>query len=89
MAIAAIDEALGTASRPVPTRTDRDPRQLLLGKHRTPRDAGDTGPGSPGLYDAAIAFGTPFISGKDTLNNEFAWDDESGQRQNVPIPSTC
>ncbi len=26
---------------------------------------------SQGLYDAAIAFGTPFVSGKDSLNNEF------------------
>ena len=30
-----------------------------------------------GCYDAAIGFGTPFISGKDSLNNEYRAD---GQR---------
>jgi phosphoribosylformylglycinamidine synthase len=37
-----------------------------------------------GCYDAAVAFGTPFISGKDSLNNEYR--DASGQR--VAIPPT-
>jgi phosphoribosylformylglycinamidine synthase len=36
-----------------------------------------------GCADAAVAFGTPFISGKDSLNNEFQVGDES-----VPIPGT-
>jgi len=35
-------------------------------------------------YDAAIAYGTPFVSGKDSLNNEF--QTESGE--NITIPST-
>ncbi|MBI5726165.1 MAG: phosphoribosylformylglycinamidine synthase subunit PurL [Planctomycetes bacterium] len=35
-------------------------------------------------YDAAIAYGTPFISGKDSLNNEFRTD--SGQT--IAIPPT-
>jgi phosphoribosylformylglycinamidine synthase II len=35
-------------------------------------------------YDGAIAFGTPFISGKDSLNNEFACEDET----TISIPST-
>ncbi|NQU76304.1 MAG: phosphoribosylformylglycinamidine synthase subunit PurL [Planctomycetes bacterium] len=35
-------------------------------------------------YDAAIAYGTPFISGKDSLNNEFKT--ESGS--NITIPPT-
>ncbi len=38
--------------------------------------------------DVAIAFGTPFISGKDSLNNEFSYDDENGARQTVVIPSS-
>src|SRR4029077_10222733 len=36
--------------------------------------------------DTAIAFGTPFISGKDSLNNEYSFVDESQQRQSVAIP---
>jgi phosphoribosylformylglycinamidine synthase len=35
-------------------------------------------------YDGAMAFGTPFISGKDSLNNEFACEDGS----QIAIPST-
>lgn len=35
-------------------------------------------------YDGAIAFGTPFISGKDSLNNEFQCDDGS----TIAIPPT-
>ncbi|MBX3415052.1 MAG: phosphoribosylformylglycinamidine synthase subunit PurL [Pirellulales bacterium] len=36
--------------------------------------------------DLAVAFGTPFISGKDSLNNEFKYTDTSGQRQSIAIP---
>jgi len=34
----------------------------------------------------AIALGTPFISGKDSLNNEFSYTDESGARRTIAIP---
>jgi len=37
-----------------------------------------------GCYDGAIAFGTPFISGKDSLNNEFSCEDGT----QISIPST-
>jgi phosphoribosylformylglycinamidine synthase len=37
-----------------------------------------------GCRDAAIAYGTPFISGKDSLNNEFQTDDG----QTIAIPPT-
>src|SRR5205085_11962457 len=37
-----------------------------------------------GCYEAAVAFGTPFVSGKDSLNNEYR--DASGAR--TPIPPT-
>ncbi|HVW01673.1 MAG TPA: phosphoribosylformylglycinamidine synthase subunit PurL [Planctomycetaceae bacterium] len=36
--------------------------------------------------DFALAFGTPFISGKDSLNNEFSYVDASGNKQTVVIP---
>jgi phosphoribosylformylglycinamidine synthase len=36
--------------------------------------------------DLAEALGTPFISGKDSLNNEFKYTDESGERRSIAIP---
>lgn len=38
--------------------------------------------------DIAVAMGTPFISGKDSLNNEFRYTDSEGQEQTIAIPST-
>ncbi len=35
-----------------------------------------------GCYDAAVAFGAPFISGKDSLNNEYTGAD--GQKHAIP-----
>ena len=37
-----------------------------------------------GASDAAIAFGLPFISGKDSLNNEFAMDETEAHRVGLP-----
>ena len=37
---------------------------------------------SQACYDGAMGFGTPFISGKDSLNNEFVCDD--GTRISIP-----
>ncbi len=39
-----------------------------------------------GCHDVAVAWSTPFISGKDSLNNEFSYVDASGRRQTVSIP---
>ena len=36
--------------------------------------------------EIAIAYGTPFISGKDSLNNEFSYVDDAGRKQAVAIP---
>jgi phosphoribosylformylglycinamidine synthase len=36
----------------------------------------------------AVAYGTPFVSGKDSLNNEFSYEDGQGTRRTVAIPST-
>ncbi|UCD30290.1 MAG: phosphoribosylformylglycinamidine synthase subunit PurS [Planctomycetota bacterium] len=33
-----------------------------------------------GCYDAAVTYGTPFISGKDSLNNEFALDADDARQ---------
>ncbi|MCD4657187.1 MAG: phosphoribosylformylglycinamidine synthase subunit PurL, partial [Planctomycetes bacterium] len=41
------------------------------GNCNKPEQLGKLVKASQGLYDAAMAFGTPFVSGKDSLNNEF------------------
>jgi phosphoribosylformylglycinamidine synthase len=38
-------------------------------------------------YDVAVALGTPFISGKDSLNNEFSYEVE-GEKKTISIPSS-
>lgn len=40
-----------------------------------------------GCHDVAVAFRTPFISGKDSLNNEFKYS-ENGEQKIVAIPSS-
>jgi phosphoribosylformylglycinamidine synthase len=37
-------------------------------------------------HDVAIALGTPFISGKDSLNNEFRYTDAAGKKTTIAIP---
>ena len=39
-------------------------------------------------HDLSLIFETPFISGKDSLNNEFSYLDEQGAKQTIAIPST-
>ena len=34
----------------------------------------------------AVTLGTPFVSGKDSLNNEFSFDNSEGQRETISIP---
>lgn len=42
-----------------------------------------------GCYDAAMAYRTPFISGKDSLNNQLRFDDPAtGERRVIEIPPT-
>ena len=40
-----------------------------------------------GCHDTAVAMGTPFISGKDSLNNEFSYA-RDGESHTISIPST-
>jgi len=42
-----------------------------------------------GCYDAAKAYGTPFVSGKDSLNNQLRYTDEAtGEARVIEIPPT-
>ena len=39
-------------------------------------------------HDVSLVLETPFISGKDSLNNEFSYVDADGNKQTIAIPST-
>jgi phosphoribosylformylglycinamidine synthase len=39
-------------------------------------------------HDVAVALGAPFVSGKDSLNNVFAWNTADGRRHERSIPHT-
>jgi phosphoribosylformylglycinamidine synthase II len=76
MALNAVDEALRNLTAVGGDIT----RAALLDNFcwGSPADAGQLGMlvrAARGCYDAAVGFGTPFISGKDSLNNEYHLSD--------------
>ena len=85
MALAGIDEAI----RNLICVGGRPDRIALLdnfcwGNCTRPETFGSLVRAAQGCYDGAIAFDAPFISGKDSLNNEFACEDG----RTISIPST-
>ena len=89
MAAAAIDEAMRNC-----VAVGADPSRIAIldnfcwGNTERPETLGSLVRAALGCHDTAIAFGTPFISGKDSLNNEFSYVDAGGQKQTVAIPSS-
>ncbi len=87
MATSAVDEALRNC-----VAVGADPRRIAIldnfcwGYTDRPETLGSLVRAALGCHDAAIAFGAPFISGKDSLNNEFSYEDENGQRRTISIP---
>jgi phosphoribosylformylglycinamidine synthase len=85
MALAVVDEALRNV-----VAVGADPGRAVIldnfcwGDPREPDRMAGLVRAAAGCYDAALAFGTPFISGKDSLNNEYRTSD--GRR--TPIPPT-
>jgi phosphoribosylformylglycinamidine synthase subunit PurSL len=83
MAWAAIDEALRNI---VCVGADPDRVALLdnfcWGNPRLPDRLGRLVRAAQGCHDAAVAYGTPFISGKDSLNNEYT--DPQGEKRAIP-----
>lgn len=83
MAWAAIDEAIRNA-----VAIGADPDQIVLldnfcwGNPNLPDRLGALVRCVQGCYDAAIYYGAPFVSGKDSLNNEYT--DSDGQRHAIP-----
>ena len=84
MATAVIDEALRNV-----VAVGGDPERTAIldnfswGNCAKPDQLGALVMASRGCYSAAIAYGTPFISGKDSLNNEF-----KAEGGTVSIPPT-
>lgn len=85
MALACIDEALRNV-----VAVGGDPSRTVIldnfcwGDPRQPDRLAGLVRAAAGCHDAAIALGTPFISGKDSLNNEYR--DAQGNR--IAIPPT-
>ena len=83
MAISVIDEAIRNA-----VAVGADPDRIALldnfcwGDPLRPETLGSLIEAARGCYDAAVAYGTPFISGKDSLNNEYLGAD--GLRHAIP-----
>jgi len=83
MAWAVVDEAIRNA-----VCVGADPERIALldnfcwGDPMRPETMGTLVEAARGCHEAAVHYGTPFISGKDSLNNEYLGTD--GQRHAIP-----
>jgi phosphoribosylformylglycinamidine synthase II len=83
MALAVVDEAVRNA-----IAVGADPCRIAIldnfcwGDPLRPETMGTLVEAARGCHDAALLYGTPFISGKDSLNNEYLGAD--GQRHAIP-----
>jgi phosphoribosylformylglycinamidine synthase len=88
MAASAIDEAIRNC-----VAVGADPAKIAVldnfcwGYTDRPETLGSLVRAALGCYDTAVAFGTPFISGKDSLNNEFSYEGPDG-KTTISIPPT-
>ncbi|MCO6457609.1 MAG: phosphoribosylformylglycinamidine synthase subunit PurL [Pirellulaceae bacterium] len=87
MAASAIDEALRNC-----VAVGADPARIAIldnfcwGYTDRPETLGSLVRAALACQEVAIGFGTPFISGKDSLNNEFRYVDADGRQQAIAIP---
>jgi phosphoribosylformylglycinamidine synthase len=87
MAASAIDEAVRNC-----VAVGADPTRIAIldnfcwGDCERPETLGSLVRAAIACHDVAMVLGTPFISGKDSLNNEFSYTDASGQRRTIAIP---
>jgi phosphoribosylformylglycinamidine synthase len=87
MAASAIDEAVRNC-----VAVGADPSRIAIldnfcwGNCERPETLGALVRAAVACHDVSIALGTPFISGKDSLNNEFSYTDANGKRQTIAIP---
>jgi phosphoribosylformylglycinamidine synthase II len=88
-ATSAIDEAVRNC-----VATGADPDRIAVldnfcwGYTDRPETLGALVRAAIGCHDLALAWEVPFISGKDSLHNEFSYADADGQRQTIRIPHT-
>lgn len=90
MAASAIDEAIRNC-----VAVGADPSQIAIldnfcwGYTDRPETLGTLVRAALACYDMSIAYQAPFISGKDSLNNEFSYtEQQNGERCTISIPST-
>ena len=89
MAASAIDEAVRNC-----VAVGADPNRIAIldnfcwGNTERPETLGSLVRAAIACYDVALELDTPFISGKDSLNNEFAYHDAAGERCVITIPPT-
>ncbi|HWB14562.1 MAG TPA: phosphoribosylformylglycinamidine synthase subunit PurL [Pirellulales bacterium] len=87
MAASAIDEAVRNC-----VAVGADPRRIAIldnfcwGDTDRPETLGSLVRAALACHELAVALGVPFISGKDSLNNEFRYTDAEGRRQSMAIP---
>lgn len=89
MAAAAIDEAMRNC-----VAVGADPARVAIldnfcwGNTDRPETLGSLVRAALACRDVAIAYGTPFVSGKDSLKNEFSYPGADGSRETISIPSS-
>jgi len=87
MAASAIDEAMRNC-----VAVGADPSRIAIldnfcwGNTDRPQTLGSLVRAALACYDLAVELGTPFISGKDSLNNEFRYADADGRDHSISIP---
>ncbi|MFM8434009.1 MAG: phosphoribosylformylglycinamidine synthase subunit PurL [Planctomycetia bacterium] len=89
MAAGAIVEAIANV-----VASGADPDRIALldnfcwGDTRRPESLGTLVEACRACHDTALEFLAPFVSGKDSLNNVFAWTDAAGRQRELSIPPT-
>lgn len=89
MATSAIDEAIRNC-----VAVGADPSRIAIldnfcwGYTDRPETLGSLVRAAIACQDLSVVMQTPFISGKDSLHNEFSYTNESGSRETISIPST-
>ena len=89
MAASAIDEAMRNC-----VAVGADPSRVAIldnfcwGDCEKPETLGSLVRAALACHDLSLVLETPFISGKDSLNNEFSYVDTEGNKQTIAIPPT-
>lgn len=87
MAASAIDEAIRNC-----VAVGADPEKIAIldnfcwGNTDRPETLGSLVAAALACQEFSIAYGSPFISGKDSLYNEFSYENEQGEKETVAIP---